>query len=128
MTLLMHVLLARVTHVTWGDIARPQQPGGLCAIMVALGAWGTGYVMRSTVHAQSAWVLLAAQGLAAALIYVLFLLFAPLPDLRALVSEITHDLIPPSLKRLRVVRAVLALQGLANQSSPTPATGTGRLS
>jgi len=120
MTLLMHILLERVTHVTWADIVRPQVPGLLCALTVGAAAAATAYGVRAA-GSSSSWLLLMLQASAAVAVYVLFMLFAPLPDLRTLVAEVTHDLMPASVRRWPWVQTVLGWQAFADRSSRSSA-------
>lgn len=106
MAVLMHVLLTRITHLRWMDVIRPQVPALLCAA----GAASVVLVVERVLLLNgltAPWLVLAAQGLAASLFYVGFVLFAPLASLRALVRDVAEDLVPGSVKRLRWVQLYL---------------------
>ncbi len=99
MSVMMHVLLRRVTGLTWWEIIRPQVPSLLCAAVVAAVTYAVGRAMRTGLEAPSQVSLLVVQGATAALAYVAFVFFAPHTGLRALVREMLVDLAPPFVTR-----------------------------
>ena len=120
MAVLMYVLLKRVTPLRCADMLPPQSPALLCAFAIGVVAFAIEYGTRS-VLSHSPFLMLVVKSVGCGVVYLIFLLFAPLPDLRALVSEIAHDLVPKSVKRLPVVRTLLEWQTLAEPSSPSSA-------
>jgi teichuronic acid exporter len=119
MMLLMHVLLRRVTSVRWVDMTWPQVPGLLCGVAVGLLALAVDYAARSAAVPRSGLLVLLVQVLAAGILYLTFVLFAPLADMRALVWEITQDLVPSSVKRLPIVKTIIQWQALPPPPSPS---------
>jgi teichuronic acid exporter len=107
MTILMNHLLTRVTPLRWPDILKPQVPALVCAAGCAATALLTEQVMRMYVPPVP-WVLLAGPGVAAAMFYAVFVLFAPYAALRALVRDVADDLAPTFVKQHPRVRAYLA--------------------
>jgi hypothetical protein len=98
MSVLMHLLLRRVTHLTWREIVEPQLPSvAAAAIVAAVAALTARGVMA--IGAPNDLVLLVVQSLSAAIVYACFVLFAPFPALRRLVHEIASDLAPSFVKR-----------------------------
>lgn len=99
MSVLMHALLRRVTHLTWSALFRPLAPALVCAGAVA----GTELLIEAALRAvygePSPWLLVACQAPAAALAAAAFMLFAPFQELRLLVRQVTQDLAPPFIKR-----------------------------
>jgi teichuronic acid exporter len=114
MFIMMHTLLRQVTHLSWVEIFRPQWPAIVCAVLTA----GAALLVESLV-AQGAdprsWREFAAASSAALICYVAFMLFAPIRDLRALVEEISADMLPERVKRQRWVNWYLALNARSAQ-------------
>jgi PST family polysaccharide transporter len=115
-TVLIHALLVRVTPLSVRDIFGAQVPGLLCAGWVAAVDLGIAYAMSLVRSAPGEWLLVALQLAAAAIAFVLFVLFAPHEELRLLACEMAEDLAPPFVKRHRFVRWWL------NTPSPTGAS------
>ncbi len=111
MSVLMHVLLQRVTHLPWGEIVRPLGPAILCAAGVGLLVLGVEYGLRAVIVTPNPWLLVACQIPAAALFVAVFALFAPHRDLRALVLEMTDTMVPGAIKRHPLARKYLNAQG-----------------
>lgn len=107
MTLLMNTLLVRVTHLSWGDLLSPLAPALLCAAGAAIVALAVEWLMRTLIAQPRPLLLLVCQAPAVAAFVALFLLFAPLAELRALVREVGNDLAPAVVKRQRWVQAYL---------------------
>jgi O-antigen/teichoic acid export membrane protein len=99
MSVLMHVLLKRVTHLAWGQMLRPIVPALICAAGVAVTVLGVEYALRLWQKTPNEWLLVACQAPAAALFVGAFALFAPLSDLRAVVLEMSETMVP---KRIRL--------------------------
>jgi PST family polysaccharide transporter len=108
MTMLMHTMLIRTSHVGLGDLLRPLIPALLCALGVAVVELLVELALGRLVRPTGAWVLVLSQALGAALFYAGFVLFAPLPPLRSLVHDVMHDFVPLSFKRNRLVQAYLS--------------------
>lgn len=107
MTVLMHVLLTKVTQLGWTDILRTIFPGLACTAICAGTALLTEFSVRATDSTPAGWVLLACQAASVTLVYSAFMLFAPIPALRTLVQEMYQDLAPTFLKRQRWLQALL---------------------
>ena len=99
MSILMHTLLHRVAHLTWREVLGPLTPAALCALGVAGVLVLVDVSMRQLWQSPSPWLLLAFQVPLAALFALVFALWAPLPELRGLVRDVTRDLAPPMIKR-----------------------------
>jgi O-antigen/teichoic acid export membrane protein len=110
MSVLMHVLLQRVTHLPWGQIGRPLVPALLCAIGVAIVTEIVEYALRAMLPEPNPWLLVFTQAPAAAVWVVGFALFAPLKDLRAIVLEMADTVVPKVVKRHRWTQAYLNAQ------------------
>jgi O-antigen/teichoic acid export membrane protein len=108
MSVLMHLLLQRITHLGWAGIVRPLIPGLLCAAGAAGVVFLVEVGLRQAVESPSPWLLVFCQAPAAALFVVLFALFAPLADLRILVIEICETLVPKSIRRHRWAQSYLS--------------------
>jgi PST family polysaccharide transporter len=117
MTVSMHVLLKRVTHLRWSDMLRPLAPALLCAAGTTIVVLTVEHGLSRAFKVPGAWLLVTCQGLAAATFYSIFVLFAPHADLRALVREITSDLAPVVIKRQPWVQRYLKVQTAAPHSS-----------
>ena len=113
MTATMHVLLKRAAKLTWADIVRPVMPatvGGLAVIAVALlTEWG----LRAVVTAPKEPLILVLQMIAAGVFYAAFLLFVPLRDVRAVVSEVASDMLPRTIRRHHLVQRYLIARAAA---------------
>jgi PST family polysaccharide transporter len=107
MTVLMHILLKRVTHIPWSQIAQPLVPALMCSAGVAAVALIVEYTLRAITPQPNAWLLVFTQAPAAALFVVGFALFAPHKDLRAVVLEMAETLAPNAVKRHPWTRAYL---------------------
>jgi PST family polysaccharide transporter len=104
MAVLMHLLLQRVAHLTWGQILAPLSPAVLCAAGAVASVLVTEYALRTALGAAGDWLLLGCQALAACVFCAAFMLFAPHAELRALVHEATADLAPAFVRRHRLVQ------------------------
>lgn len=113
MTVLMHILLQRVTHLPWGQIARPLLPSLLCSAGVAAVTEVVEFAIRAATPNPNPWLLVLLQAPAAALFAIGFALFAPLKDLRAIVLEMADTLAPKAVKRHPWTRAYLSSQAEA---------------
>jgi hypothetical protein len=118
MTLLMHTLLKRVAHLTWGQLFEPQVPALLCAAGATASVLLVEFALRAALGAPSGWLLLMCQGAVAVVFYTGFMLFAPHAGLRALVYEMSTDLAPRYVKRHRWFQWYLAASGSTAGSSP----------
>ena len=113
MTVLMHLLLQRVTHLPWLEIGRPLVPAIMCSAGVAVVALAVEYALRAAVHEPNAWLLVFSQGPVAALFIAGFALFAPHRDLRELVLELSESLVPKPIRQHRWAQAYLSGQAAA---------------
>ncbi|MGE0593010.1 MAG: lipopolysaccharide biosynthesis protein [Vicinamibacterales bacterium] len=116
MSVLMHLLLRRVTQLEWADIVQPLAPALVCAGACVGAVFATQAGVEVLRPAPSPWLLLGCQGVAAVLAYAAFMLFAPIPPLRALVYEMARDLAPKAVKRHRLFQMYLASQAPALES------------
>ena len=107
MTVLMHVLLQRVTHLAWGRILKPLAPALVCSAGVAAVGLGSEYAIGLAIPQPNAWLLVACQTPAMALFVAAFALFAPFRDLRDLVLELTDTLAPSVVRQHRWTQAYL---------------------
>jgi PST family polysaccharide transporter len=117
MTLLMHVLLHRVTHLRWRDIASPLLPGFCSAAIAVAVVLGVEQLVRQSTSHPAPWLLLACQVPAAGLAVLAFVLFAPLQGLRRLVREIAEDLLPKRIQSQSIVKAYLAQPSTTGEAS-----------
>jgi teichuronic acid exporter len=113
MTVLMHILLKRVTHLPWAQIVRPLVPALLCSLGVAVVVEIVEYALRTVTPQPNPWLLVFCQGPAAALFVVGFALFAPLKELRSIVLEMAQTLAPKAVKRHRWTQAYFNAQAEA---------------
>ena len=120
MSVLMHILLKRVTHMPWREIARPLVPALMCSGGVGAIVLLVEFAMRRSMADPGAWLLAACQLSAAGLFVVLFTLFAPHKELRSVVLEVAETLTPAALKRHRWARTYFASQ-VAATSEPESA-------
>lgn len=107
MTVLMHILVMRVTDLRWIDTLRPQVPALICSGGVAAVVLLVEYAVRRAAGDPASRVLLLFQGVAALGFYSAFVLFAPHAELRALVRDVAEDLAPAFIKRHRWVQGYL---------------------
>jgi PST family polysaccharide transporter len=107
MSVLMHILLRRVTHLPWSEMARPLVPALMCSAGTASVVLLVEYALRSSGPEPNAWLLVACQVPAAALFVLSFVLFVPHRELRAVVLEMANTLAPNSVKRHRWAKAYL---------------------
>ena len=108
MSVLMHVLLRRVTHLPWLQMFRPLVPGLFCSAGVAATVLGVEYALKAAMTTPNVWLLVACQAPAAALFVIVFALFAPNQALRAIVLEMAGTVVPKSIQRHRWARAYMA--------------------
>jgi PST family polysaccharide transporter len=120
MTVLMHVLLQRVTHLPWKELMRPLGPALMCSAGVATVVIGLEYALRAFIAQPNPWVLVLCQAPAAALFVAVFALFAPHRDLRALVLEMSDTVVPKGIRQHPWARAYLNAQ-IAASSGAGPA-------
>ena len=110
MTVLMHILLKRVTHLPWMHIVKPLVPALACSAGVAAVVLGVANALRFVLPQPNAWLLVGCQAPAAAIFVAGFVLFAPFPDLRYVILEVTDTLAPKAVKQHRWMRAYLRTQ------------------
>jgi PST family polysaccharide transporter len=108
MALLMHVLLVRVSHLRWTEIAKPLMPGLAATLVTIAGVFAGGMLVRSVTHAPVLLLVLAVESAVGTACFIAFVLGAPHSELRTLVRETAGDLAPPFLKRQPWVRQYLA--------------------
>jgi PST family polysaccharide transporter len=119
MTILMHVLLQRVTELPWTQILKPLAPALVCSAGVAAIVTAVGYAIGAATPRPSPWLLVICQGPAAGLFIAAFALFAPFRDLRRLVLEMTNTLAPTAIKQHRWTQAYLRAQAESIESTAT---------
>ena len=107
MTVLMHVLLQRITHLPWLQILKPLVPAVVCSAGVAALVLSLEHAIQLVLPHPSAWLLVACQAPAAAVFVGAFALFAPFRDLRYVVLEVTETIAPKALKQHRWMQAYL---------------------
>ena len=92
MTVLLHQLLLSKTPVTMTDVIVPQLPAAGCAagVLTALAAVEYAFDLA----ARGPWLHLAALGLVGALVFLVFLVLAPVASVRELVSDVLEHLGP----------------------------------
>jgi hypothetical protein len=110
MSVLMHVLLQRVTHMGWRQMMSPLTPALACAFGVAVVVLAVEYSLRAALPRPNPWLLVFCQAPAAALFVAGFALFAPFRDLRDVVRELTETLIPKAVRQHRWAQAYLRAQ------------------
>ena len=100
MTVMLQILVHRLTKLSWWDLCSPQIPGTVCAAGLAalLGLVLAG--ARAFAPATPAIVLLLLSMAAGTLYYVAFLKLCPFPEVRSIVRETAIDLAPGIAKRL----------------------------
>jgi PST family polysaccharide transporter len=107
MTVLMHVLLQRITHLPWGRIFRPLMPAVACSLGLVGVLLGLEYAIRAVVPHANAWLLAAVQVPLGSLFVAAFVLFAPFRDMRDVIVEVTDTLAPKAVKQHRWMQAYL---------------------
>jgi hypothetical protein len=107
MTVLMHVLLQRITHLPWGRIFRPLVPAIACSAGLVVVLLGLEYGIRAVVPHANAWLLAAIQVPLGSLFVGAFVLFAPFRDMRDVIVEVTDTLAPKAVKQHRWMQAYL---------------------
>jgi len=110
MSVLMHVLLQRVTHMGWRQMMSPLLPALACAFGVAVVVLGVEYALRAALPRPNPWLLVFCQAPAAGLFVAGFALFAPFRDLRDVVRELTETLMPKAVREHRWAQAYLRTQ------------------
>lgn len=121
MTILMHWLLLRVTSLTPWGLASAIGPGAACALTAGGGVWLLQVALARWAPVPDV-VLLLGQAVLATVLFVGFLLFAPLRELRALVVDVYTDLAPGFVKRRAWVGRMI---GVGPAGAVVPG-GTGR--
>jgi O-antigen/teichoic acid export membrane protein len=104
MTVLMHVMLIRITGLTVRDLVKAQLPALVCCAGLLVVLPLTNLVVRAYVRDPAPWQLLAPEVGAGAVFYLLFLLFAQFEQVRTLVDDAIGDYVP-SLAQLVRARA-----------------------
>jgi O-antigen/teichoic acid export membrane protein len=94
LTVAMQDLVRRITGLSWWEMVAPQVPAAVCGVVVGLGTIGAAVALRGVVGTPPAFVQLLVQSAAAALLYGVFVLFAPLRALRELVAETASEVLP----------------------------------
>jgi PST family polysaccharide transporter len=100
MTLLMQILVRRFTTLHWADLIRPQVPAIVCSAGLATLVMLTKGLIRTTLPNVPAAVVLIACAVLGGLYYLVFLVAAPFSDVRVVVQESAHDLVPSLAKRV----------------------------
>ena len=100
MTVMLQILVRRLTKLSWWDLLSPQVPGVVCSVGLAAVLWGALAAVRLLAPGAPAIALLGAAMAAGGLYYLAFLMLSPFPEVRALVRETTVDLAPGVAKRL----------------------------
>lgn len=117
MTILMHVLLRRISHLTWNELVQPLVPAVMCAVGTSGAVLLMQLALRFTFPKAPPWALLGCQIAIATVFYLVFIFFAPHRGLQSLVHEMTNDLAPSFVKRHPWVRAYLASSPDASNSA-----------
>ena len=99
MSVMMHALLRRVGNLRWSEIVRPLMPALSCATAVAAMALLAGRAVLAFHPGARPVLLLVCQVAPAAVLGVVFVLFAPFPELRTVVRDVTKDLAPSFVSR-----------------------------
>jgi len=107
MTISMHVLVRRVTQLSWRQIITPMLPGMAAAAVAGSATFATQLVIWRVDAALPAWLQLGLDGIVGVLACAAFVLFVPIQAVRSLVADMTSDLAPDFVKRQRFVRAYL---------------------
>jgi lipopolysaccharide exporter len=121
MTILMHWLLLRVTSLTPWGLASAIGPGAACALTAGGGVWLLQVALARWAPVPDV-VLLLGQAVLATVLFVGFVLFAPLRELRALVVDVYTDLAPGFVKRRAWVGRMIGV----GPAGAVVAGGTGR--
>jgi O-antigen/teichoic acid export membrane protein len=107
LTVAMQSLVRQTTGLTWEEMLRPQIPALTCTLLVVLALLGVEFLFSLSSSPPAAWALLLAQGVAASLVYGLFVLFSPFQELSDIVTETVHQLLPvPVAQRLDRIRGL----------------------
>jgi hypothetical protein len=90
-TIMLQLLVRRVTALTWSDLFQPQLPGVLCAACAVLAAAAVKQLLFWQLGEPGALAVLAACGVAGAAGTLAFLLFAPFGAMQEVVKETLTD-------------------------------------
>jgi O-antigen/teichoic acid export membrane protein len=128
MAALMQDLMRRTAGLAWRELLAPQGAAIACSIVVAATVPLTAWAVTRALPGAPTVVLLGAEGLMAGGAYLLFLLFAPFTDVRALVAETVEEFLPkwqPAFERLvgRPPVAAPAVKAVHNADSVSRAAG-----
>jgi O-antigen/teichoic acid export membrane protein len=100
MTIMLQMLVKRLSGLNWRDMLEPQLPAVTCAAGMVVVEALTLAVVRVASPTTTPLVLLGACVAAAAIYYLAFLLFVPFAEVRALVHETAVDMAPQVARRL----------------------------
>ena len=117
-SVLMHGLLVRVTHLHWRHILEPLTPALACTVGAIIFVAGVEGALRASFGTLRPWVLLGTQVVVAGVFYLAFILFAPIPRLRMLVRELTYDLAPAIVRDHPWMQSYLGLPAPSATSRP----------
>jgi O-antigen/teichoic acid export membrane protein len=91
-TVMLQLLVRRLTALTWGDLLQPQVPGLLCAACTVTVAAAVRQLLTSWLGDPSALIVLVACAAAGGMATLAFLLFAPFAAMQEIVRETLKDL------------------------------------
>jgi O-antigen/teichoic acid export membrane protein len=117
MSVLMHVLLFRATHLSLRDVVRPLVPPLVCSAGAAAVAVAVEMALRLAIPDPNPWLLVFCQAPPALLFIVVFALFAPYADLRALVLDVSESLVPKAVRQHRWAKGYFAAPGASAAKS-----------
>ncbi len=103
MTVLMAMLLLRLTAIPVSDVIEPQVPGLVAALAVAGAVVGSRRLAVWVLGGAPAWQLLLIEAMAGVLMYVLYLKLNRFREVRALLRDTADDLSPSIGRMVRLL-------------------------
>jgi teichuronic acid exporter len=91
-TIMLQVLVRRLTGLSWDDMLQPQLPGLLCAACTVAGAGVARQLLTWWLGEPGALPVLAACAAAGAAATLAFMVYVPFVEMRAIVRETAEDL------------------------------------
>ena len=107
MSIMMHVLLRRVTGLRLAQLSRALTPSVACAMSVVVVVLVVQAGFRRLTGDPNPWVVVLCQAVLALVSYAAFLLFVPSAPVRALVHDVVSDMVPPALRERTWLRLYL---------------------
>jgi PST family polysaccharide transporter len=100
MTPLMQTLVKNLAGLEWRDLLAPQLPAVLCSMQMAVVLAGARLALYAWFGEPHPLTVLGVSAVVGTCCYLAFVLFAPIRQLRELVEESLHDLVPGLARRM----------------------------